>query len=198
MNSKQRFISGIGGGLILNACLCTPVLAQHTVTYSPEQWPKRWSSAIRQQQSGRYPERNEEQMLNDNEGETFSDEDLFLNSPEDRRYEPRRKRHRAWNRRSRDAGFQSRYRERRYADDVRGYPARQSPYPAYPYAYGSPGYMSYPAYGLPYSGYGLYGVDPLLTYPGMGWGYPSLLGPSLGYPYPGGPGFGLLGAPPLW
>lgn len=202
MNNSKTFSVVVNCALVLFCCYLVSVKADDTVTYSPEQWPKRWSSAIRHEQnSNNYPERDESQSINEQGGEVFSDQDLFYNSPEERHLQRRHKRRRGWERQSRFADHSSQYRNRARSSGMRRYPNSymRAPYAygAYPYAYGSPGYMGYPGYLSPYTGYGLYGPSPLLA-PGLGLGYPGLLGSPLGYPYPGLPGAGLLGGPFIW
>lgn len=61
-------------------CLSVAVYADSArggVSYSPEHWPQRWSSAIRQQQDGRFPTREKPQTPPPKQYESVSEQDLF-------------------------------------------------------------------------------------------------------------------------
>lgn len=143
------------------------------VTYSPEHWPNRWSSAIRQQQDGRYPTRQKPEARRDIERETVSEQDLF--------YLPSSRRARDYDHRL-DRFDDQLSRQRYYRDAQRmsreaAY-AYHDVYPAYPYAGGGWG-------GFPY-GTAPLGIDPVLGHPGIG--IPIMPGTPFGYPFVGYPG----------
>ena len=150
------------------------------VTYSPEHWPDRWSSAIRQQQnSGRYPTRKKPEAPRPKERETVSEDDLF--------YLPSARRTRDFDHRA-DRFDDHMSRQRYYRDAQRM--SRESAYayhdvyPAYPYAgFGGGAYGGFG--GFPY-GTAPMGIDPVLGHPGMG--IPIMPGVPYGYPYAGYPG----------
>lgn len=151
------------------------------LTYSPDHWPNRWSSAIRQQQNGgRFPTREKQKFSRHKEQESVSDKDLFSSSSQKRHFDrdgffaERLSRHRQLrdaSRHSRDAAFA-------YHDMANA---------AYPYPEHSP-YAGYPLGTAPL------GIDPVLGHPGIG--IPLIPGVPYGYPlgvYPYGayPGLGI-------
>jgi len=162
-------------------CLSFKVVADSrsgAVTYSPENWPNRWSSAIRQQQDGgRYPTRQKptKPILREDKTESVSEDDLFYlptgrhGHKFDRRLErfddhlSRQRYYRDAQRMSRDAAY-----------------AYHDFYPAYPYA----GFAG-PYNGFPY-GTAPMGIDPVLGSPGIG--IPIMPGTPFGYPFVGYPG----------
>jgi len=50
------------------------------VNYSPDHWPSRWSSAISQQQNGKFPNREQNQIQPAELPEAVSEQDLFYSS----------------------------------------------------------------------------------------------------------------------
>ena len=145
------------------------------VTYSPEHWPNRWSSAIRQQQDNRFPTRQKPQAPQANERESVSEQDLFYVPSSRNRYDFDRHQDRFDERMSRQRYFREAQRMSRDA----AY-AYHDVYPAYPYA-GFPGGWN----GFPY-GTAPLGIDPVLGHPGIG--IPIMPGTPFGYPYAGFPG----------
>lgn len=172
--------------MVLSCGLSMPAYADSQssgVTYSHENWPQRWSSAIRQQQDGRYPTREKPQAPQASERESVSEQDLFYvpsaQNPNDfgrrhERFDDRHSRQRYY----RDAQRMSR--EAAYAyHDV---------YPVYPYAGFAAGWGGFPYGTAPL------GIDPVLGHPGIG--IPIMPGTPFGYPYAGFPG-GWGGYPPF-
>ncbi len=186
---------GLSTGLliILLVAFAGPVCAEpnsRQVTYSPDHWPSRWSSAIHQQQNARFPTRVEEKVTLEELPETVLERDLFSSPSLDGRndqgnrphnYGQRQLKHR-FSRNSgqsmRDAAF-----------------AYQSGYGAAPANYARPAYR--PAYGGPAYGYPHANPMPALPgYPGAGFpgvGYPGIGYPGIGYPGVGYPGVGYPG-----
>ena len=164
------------------------------VTYSPDHWPSRWSSAIHQQQNARFPTRVEEKVTLEELPETVLEQDLFSSPSLDGRndqgnrpynYGQRQLKHRF----SRNSGQQMR-------DAAFAY---QSGYGAAPANYARPAYRpaySGPAYGYPHTplmpAMGLLPGYPGVGYPGAGFpgvGYPGVGYPGVGFPImPGIPG----------
>jgi hypothetical protein len=178
--------------LVVSAGQVSADPAVRQVSYSPDYWPTRWSSAIRQQQTARFPTRVEEKVTLEELPETVLEQDLFyspsLNARFDQgdrpySYGQRELKHhfsRNSGRHNRDAAFayQSRYgaAPANYARSPYGsaYPA----YGAHPYPFASP----MPAVGLlpGYPGAGF----PMM--PGVPGAYPMNLVPfgvmPFGYP----------------
>ncbi len=130
-----------------------------TLTYSPDRWPSRWSSVVRQapRDDDRaygygYRDRRDRQ-----DNPWAHDSSMLFDVPEATRPwgEPPRK-------------------SRRQQERARSY--REQARPEYRR---NPGYEQYPAYGLnPYAGM----AAPV--YPGLGFGYaPPVVAPGLTYPY---------------
>lgn len=63
------------------------------VSYSPDHWPSRWSSAIRQQQTARFPTREEVQTPPAELPEAVFEQDLFYSPSTAGRYEGRDRRY---------------------------------------------------------------------------------------------------------
>ena len=199
MNNTKLILTITVCDLILLSCVSVRAMAQQAISYSPEQWPKRWSTAIRHEQDARYPVRHAEGNRYGKGRRVFSDENLFFNSPEEERYRNQPRQRNGWAGGSHRRDNEYRYRYRRYSpvaspcacstEAYSGYSYVDNPYA---YTYSRPYLTGYPAY----TGYGLYGPDPLLGYPGVG--YPSLPGSPLGYPYPGLTGVAPLGGPYPW
>lgn len=152
------------------------------LTYSPDHWPNRWSTAIRQQQNGdRFPTREKQKFSRLKEQESVSEQDLFSSPSQSRRFD-------------RDDIFEERLSRHRQLRDA----SRRSREAAYAYhdmantAYPYPGYSPY-AGGYPL-GTAPLGIDPVLGHPGIG--IPLIPGVPYGYPlgvYPYGfyPGLGM-------
>jgi len=69
-------------------CIALPVNAQNKesrVSYSPEDWPTRWSSAIHQQKTAKFPTRTNTQEPLTELPEAVSEQDLFYSPQQDRR-----------------------------------------------------------------------------------------------------------------
>ena len=169
-------------------CVTATVFADSTrdgVSYSPDYWPQRWSSAIHQQQNGRFPTREKPNAPPPKDYESVSEQDLFYMPSERRayaddyrrdRFEDRRARHRYLRearRMSRDAAY-----------------AYHEMYPMYPAPY--MGGFGGGYWGFPY-GTAPLGIDPVLGSPGIG--IPIMPGTPFGYPYAGYPGFGFWNPP---
>ena len=153
------------------------------VTYSPENWPNRWSSAIHQQQNGHFPTREKPQAPPPKQYESVSEQDLFYTPPASQtygydhyhdRFDDRQSRHRYLRdarRMSRDAAY-----------------AYHEMYPNYGYMGGFGGGYG----GFPY-GTAPLGIDPVLGSPGIG--IPIMPGTPYGFPYGGYPGVGFWNPP---
>jgi hypothetical protein len=218
MNRMKTFAIFLLMSSLVTVGVNTRVAAENAITYSPEQWPSRWASGMRQQQNGRYPDRRAEHVPSDEPDRSVSEDDLFLYPPDGRRhYRQQREQFRSGDRRSRYEDRESRFNQRRdaiererdrhwstaYGDFPRPYPyAGNMPYAGGPNPYGYGAYGAYPygygAYGAYPYGYGLYGGDPLLGFPPIGFGNPLMFGPTYGYPLLGYPGMGSWGAPYGW
>lgn len=167
------------------------------LSYSPDHWPKRWSSTIRQQQNGKYPTRQIKQMPPPElpeQGSGVSEQDLFYSPSIHDRYGQRRadRLQRFDDELSKFREFRDATREaRRAAFAYHGMPALQ--YGNYAGAYS----------GFPY-GTAPLGIDPVLGHPGIGipimpgtpYGYPFVGYPYGGFPYTGYPGgLGMMNPP---
>jgi hypothetical protein len=154
-----------------------PVLAESRaggLSYSPEHWPNRWSTAIRQKQNGKFPSRSKQRYSGEKPTRDYSDavseQDLFQ-SPSDKRYGrdefDRFAGHAVRHRYLRDAQRLSRDAAVAYNDmaNMTGQYSGYGPGPAV-------------------SPFGI-GIDPVLGHPGMG--IPIMPGTPLGYPIGGYP-----------
>lgn len=159
------------------------------LSYSPDNWPNRWSSAIRQQQNGNYPTRQLKQAPPPDLPEHssgVSEQDLFYSPSMQGRFGQRQddrlqrfEEPLPHNRQFRDAKREA----RRGAFAYHGMPALQ-------YGNHSMPYTSFPYGTAPL------GIDPVLGHPGIGipimpgtpYGYPFVGYPHAGYPYGGYPG----------
>lgn len=177
------------------------------VSYSPDYWPNRWSSAIRQKQTARFPTRVEEEKTLEELPETVLEQDLFyspsLNSRFDQSSRPyndgqRELKHhfsRNSGRNIRDAAFAY---QSRYGQTPVNY-AR----PAYGPAYSYPSATPIPAMGIfpgvPGGGFpvmpGVPGAYPMNIIPYGGMPYGGM--PYGGMPYGGMP-FGYPGNMAMW
>jgi len=170
-------------------CLSVAVYADSArggVSYSPEHWPQRWSSAIRQQQDGRFPTREKPQTPPPKQYESVSEQDLFY-MPTERQgygYEHRQDR------------FEDRQSRHRYLREAH----RLSRDAAYAYHDMYPMYGNMGGFGGGYAGYGGFpygtaplGIDPVLGSPGIG--IPIMPGTPYGFPYGGYPGVGFWNPP---
>jgi len=186
------------------------------VSYSPDHWPTRWSSAIRQQKTARFPTRVAEKVTLEELPEAVMDEDLFfspsLNSRFERgnrqsNYGQRNLKHRF----SRDSSQYSR--DSAYAYQRRSGPASNNyggssyNYGGSPYNYGG---SPYNYGGSPYN----YGGSPYMypyanpmpavnappMYPGVG--FPMMPGVPAAYPMGllpfGGTPYGYPGNIAMW
>jgi len=199
--------SGLSTGLliILLVAFAGPVCAEpnsRQVTYSPDHWPSRWSSAIHQQQNARFPTRVEEKVALEELPETVLEQDLFSSPSLDGRndqgnrphnYGQRQLKHRF----SRNSGQSMRDAAFAYQSGYGVAPANYAR-PAYRQAYGGPAYgypHANPIPALPgYPGAGFPGVGyPGIGYSGIGYpgaGFPGVGFPGVGFPGAGFPGFG--------
>lgn len=153
------------------------------LSYSPDHWPNRWSSAIRQKQNGKFPTRKKQQQSMDlrqsEKGQSVSEQDLFYSPDSAHRF----------NREYSHDQFDDRAARYRHIRDVRRLSREAA------FAYNDMANMTgpYGGYGQYYGGgsYGI-GIDPVLGHPGIG--IPIMPGTPLGYPmglhpfgaYPGG------------
>lgn len=166
------------------------------VSYSPDQWPTRWSSAIQQQQNGNYPTRQLNQSPPPElpaQASSVSEQDLF-SIPSLRRGDEQSRQ--GWRHRQ-PYGQMPHYRRFRDNQLANGYGVGQGASMAAFAYYGMPA-MQYGNFTNAYSGfpYGTapMGIDPVLGHPGMG--IPIMPGTPFGYPmmglpiagYPGGVG----------
>lgn len=138
------------------------------ISYSPDHWPSRWSSAIRQQQSGGYPTRKIERTPPPELPSTgsltgVSEQDLFY-SPERNSFRQNRT---------------TRSDSPHYLRENRSY-TRESRKPAYAYYGMPPAVYSYPGYA---NGLANIATDPVLGHPGVG--IPIMPGIPYGYPFMG-------------
>lgn len=161
------------------------------LSYSTDQWPKRWSSAIRQQQNGDYPTRQLRQTPPPDlpeEGSVVSEHDLFY-SPHVRSFGERRR-----DRRQRHKRFDEEFSSFREFRDAR----REARKGAFAY-HGMPA-LNYGSVAGPYSSfpYGTapLGIDPVLGHPGIG--IPIMPGTPYGYPFIGYPFAGYPGGLGMW
>lgn len=149
------------------------------VTYSPDHWPSRWSSAIHQQQNARFPTRVEEKVTLEELPETVVEQDLFFSPSVDARDDQGHRSHNYGQRQlkarfSRNSGQQIR-------DAAFAY---QSGYGRAPANYAGPAYR--PANVNPYAT-PMPAMGPLPGLPGVG--YPGVGYPGVGFPMmPGAPG----------
>ena len=190
---------GLSTGLliVLLVAFAGPVCAEpnsRQVTYSPDHWPSRWSSAIHQQQNARFPTRVEEKVTLEELPETVLEQDLFSSPSLDARYDQG---HRPQNygqrqlksRFSRNSGQQMRDAAFAYQSGYGRAPANYAG-SAYRPAFGGPAY-GYP-YATPMPAMGLLPGFPGSGYPGVGYpgvGYPGVGFPGTGFPImPGLPG----------
>lgn len=162
------------------------------LSYSPDHWPNRWSSAIRQQQGGKYPTRQLKQTpppALPEEGGDVSEQDLFYSPSMRGRYGQRR-----GDRDQRSSRFDDQLPHYRQFRDAR----RESRRGAFAY-YGMPAlqhsnYMRASS-GFPY-GTSPIGMDPVLGHPGMG--IPIMPGTPFGSPFAGYPYSGYPGGMGMW
>lgn len=147
------------------------------LSYSPDHWPNRWSSAIRQKQNGQFPTRQKPRPSSNRAAreynESVSEQDLFYSPDKGNRY-------------TRDYNmdqFDDRAkRYHRHMHDARRLSREAA------FAYNDLANMN-----GPYGGYGAYfggasygiGIDPVLGHPGVG--IPIMPGVPLGYPIGGYP-----------
>jgi len=143
-----------------------------SVSYSYDHWPKRWSSAIHQQQDSRFPNRQKSNIPAQQKEKSISEHDLFYLPSTDRRYGFSYPRNQANERLS----------GHRYLRDVR-MTSRES---AYAYRRMQPMYFS-GHFGPVYGGFGMnagtVGLDPVIGMPGNG--IPFMSSTPYGYPAPG-------------
>ena len=184
---SHKQVKSIATGLILMLFCGLSVQANADsrnggVTYSPEHWPNRWSSAIRQQQDGRFPTREKPQAPPPTQRESVSEQDLFYLPSASQSYDFDHRQDRFDDRLSR----QRYYRDARHLSREAAY-AYYDRYPRYPYAGFGSAYSGFPYGTAPL------GIDPVLGHPGMG--IPIMPGTPFGYPYGGYPGFGSWNPP---
>jgi len=206
--SKQRGLS-TGLLIVLLVAVAGEVCAEpnsRQVTYSPDHWPSRWSSAIHQQQNARFPTRVEEKVTLEELPETVLEQDLFsspsLGARHDSGQRPynygqRQLKHRF----SRNSGQNMRDAAFAYQSGNRAAPANYGgpayrPAYAYPHATPMPAMGLLPGYpGVGYPGVGFPGAGfPIM--PGLPGAYPMYIGPYGGMPY-GYPGNMAMWTPPF-
>jgi hypothetical protein len=154
--------------------------------YSPDHWPARWSSAVRQQEGSVFPDRRA--TTDQREDDFISDEDLFARPGRSRKWDELGKAN-DWQRI--DAFDGRKFRERR---DYRFNQGLALP----PYGYPATGPAYRTMYPPPYYGAGPMGWDPVLGYGGLGYppvGMPIVNYPYIGFPLVGGAYPGYYGAP---
>ncbi len=187
---------GLFTGLLL--ALLTGVVGQayadpNQVSYSPDHWPSRWSSAIRQQQTARFPSREEVQAPPAELPETVFEQDLFYSPSTASKFE-RSNRSYNYGRRASAQRF-SRHSGRYIRDAAFAYQNRFATGPnnytgsAYMHPYGASVPVmepmpTFPGMGLPMMP-GIPGAYPMNTTPfgGMPSGYPGNM--AQWYPPPG-------------
>lgn len=177
------------------AAMVTAETPSQGLSYSTDQWPKRWSSAIRQQRNGDYPTRQLRQTPPPElpeEGSVVSEHDLFY-SPHARSFGERHG-GRQHDRRQRMKRFDEEFTSFREFRDARR-EARQGAF-----AYRGMPALNYGSMGGPYSSfpYGTapLGIDPVLGHPGIG--IPIMPGTPYGYPFVGSPIPGYPGGIGAW
>ena len=178
--------------LLLSCGLSTQLHAETRVqglSYSPDHWPKRWSSTIRQQQNGHsYPTRQFKQApppALPETGSGVSEQDLFYSPSIQNRF-----------------GRRDADRLQRFDDQLSNYhkfrdasrEARKATYAYHGMPALQPGSNLNAFTGFPYGTTPL-GIDPVLGHPGIG--IPILPGVPYGYPFVGHPygGIPYLGSP---
>ncbi len=189
---KLKFTISIVSGLLLLTGLPMQLYAEpgqrqfQGVSYSYDHWPKRWSSAIHQQQDARFPTRQKSDIPRQHKEHSISARDLFYVPSTDNRY-----------------GFaypgsqvDERLSRNRYLRAIRTSP-RESAYAYHPI---QPMYFS-GQFGPVYGGFGMnsgaVGFDPVMGMPGNGM--PFMPGAPYRYPAVGFQGGGYMGTPnPNW
>ncbi len=86
--NKTKIKTTVIGLIISVVCIGVPVDAEekgNRVSYSPEDWPTRWSSAIHQQKTAKFPTRTNTQEPLTELPEAVSDQDLFFSPQQGRR-----------------------------------------------------------------------------------------------------------------
>jgi len=159
-----------------------PALRQvQGVSYSDDHWPKRWSSAIHQQQDARFPDRQKTKLTVQHREESISARDLFYLPSTGNPYGFNYSR----------GQVDERLRRNRYLRDAH----RASREAAYAYQRMQPMQFS-GRFGPVYGGFnmnsGLVGMDPVVAMPGSGMPFPPY-----GYPPSGFQGGGYWG-PSHW
>jgi len=136
------------------------------LSYSPDHWPTRWSSAIRQKQNGQFPTRQKQPQSvtrrTNADSDSVSERDLFYQPDRGRRYS-----------RDYESDLDTHAARHRYLRDARRF-SRDAAFAYNDMANMLPPYGGYASYG-----YGI-GMDPVLGHPGIG--IPFLPGIPLGYP----------------
>lgn len=201
MSSKLTVIYGATALLLLSG-VNSGVNAQQPsrgVSYSPDHWPARWSTAIRQQQNGNYPTRQDSQTPPPElpkEINGVSDQDLFY-SPSMQQHGQRQNGHAQRYHAKRGQSFNQlprfrQFRNSRYDGMAGRYERAGVNNAAFAY-YGMPA-MQYGNYAGLNSGFPLgtapIGIDPVLGHPGMGipimpgtpYGPPMISAPFMGNP----------------
>lgn len=176
---KPKIVISIVSGLFLLSGLAMPLYAEpgqrqmQAVSYSYDHWPKRWSSAIHQQQDARFPTRQKSEIPKQHKEQSISARDLFYVPSTDNRYGVAYP----------GSQFDERLSRNRYLRAIRTSP-RESAYAYHPI---QPMYFS-GQFGPVYGGIGMnsamVGFDPVMGMPGNG----MLNMPAAPYGYPA-PGF---------
>lgn len=154
------------------------------LSYSPDHWPTRWSSAIRQQQSSKFPTRQKDQAAPPALPETVSEQDLFSSPPQGSRHDCCARRY----------GFNQRFSHQNYLHNARGNVrdaayAYQIRFQVSPYSGMGQLYMP-----TPYAS-SMMVMDPVLGHPGIGM--PMMPGVPAGYLF-GGVSYGFPGNTGMW
>jgi hypothetical protein len=144
------------------------------LSYSPDHWPNRWSTAIRQKQDGKFPSRPKQRYSGEKPARNYSDavsEDDLFHSPSDKHYG-----------RDKFGQFEGHGMRHRYLRDAQRFSRDAA------VAYNDMANMTGP-YGGYSPGAGVsplgIGIDPVLGHPGVG--IPIMPGTPLGYPIGGYP-----------
>jgi len=169
----------------------------HGLSYSSDHWPKRWSSAIRQQQGGKFPTRKIDKTPLAELPEGVSGQDLFYSPQQGQHYNQLDRRNnfnRDYQNQRQDRRQQRRHERNRYVKMRDAAFAYHTLYRAPPYG----GNIS--PYGMNPYAVSMTTMDPVLGHPGMGIPMmPAIPGgyPMGGYPMVGGP-FAYPGSAGMW
>ncbi len=179
LDKQQKYLPGfLGIVLVVTGFHTNAGSRSNEVNYSPDHWPSRWSSAIHQQKTGKFPKREQDQTQPDELPDAVSEQDLFYSYLNRGRMDPDNN----WKK------YDRRYLQQPVRDSRRqtAYQSGQGNYNrlrSLPYNYGS----------NPYYGSNLM-IDPVTGFPGGGFpvlpgmpGYAPIFSPYGGVPYGGFP-----------